>query len=188
MQKADLKQFDYKEVGKIDAEMWRSYYNRQFLKLFWQLLKLTKNQLGLNWWITLRIAFYAGWAAADYRINRKNVNQDRVRNNLIKFYKVVSGHVIEPFDHVKAGEFELAWWDIHRSSYKNNPKLERSLAEAAAAMYNISPNKLKEYAHYRAIAMILPRHVGDKKNETDWHEVRALLVKSWRSLHSVVNG
>lgn len=186
MPKADLKQFDYQKVALLDAEMWRSYYNHQFIKLFWQLIGLIKTQLGLSWFTTLRLAYYSAWAAADYRIHMGNVNHQRVRSNLVKFYKIVANNAVERFDYEKTGELELKWWDIHRSSFKNNKELERSLADAAAAMYNLKSMQLQEYAHYRAEAMILPRHVSDKENFTDWEQVHELLVKAWKSLHSAV--
>jgi hypothetical protein len=186
MAKANLRQFDYEKVANLDAGMWRSYYNHQFFKLFWQLLQLIRTQLGFNWSITIRLALYSAWAAADYRINRGHVNHQRLTKNLIKFYRIISDHATEPFNYQKAGELELAWWDIHRSSYENNEKLEQSLAAAAAAMYNTVPSSLKSYAHYRAEAMILPQHEGDKKNFTDWDKVNDLLIKAWQALHTAV--
>lgn len=184
--KTDLRNFDHEKVAKLDATMWRLYYNHQFFKLFWQLLRLTKSQLGLNWLLTIRLAFYSGWAAADYRINRKKLNKYRVLKNLVKFYKLVSDHAQDPFDYQKAGSLELKWWDIHRSSHENNSELEQSLAAAAATMYNVDSKSLREYAHYRAAAMIIPRHEGDKKNFTDWQRVTGLLTKAWQSLHKAV--
>lgn len=188
MLRADLTQFDYRKVAALDAEMWRSYYNHRFFRLFFQLVRLVRLQIGLNWLFTLRLAFYAGWAAAYYRINKKKgVDSARVVKNLTKFYQLISQNSLQPFDYRKAAELELAWWDVHRPSYKNSPALERSLAEGAAAIYSVKPSALKEYAHYRAVAMILPRHEGDdQKTPTDWQEVHRLLEKAWRSLHKTV--
>ncbi|HYH75588.1 MAG TPA: hypothetical protein VD735_06565, partial [Candidatus Saccharimonadales bacterium] len=72
-------------------------------------------------------------------------------------------------------------------STKNNPELERSLAEGAAAIYNVPASDLAEYAHYRAEAMILPRHEGDSQPvATDWPYITKLLVKAWGALHTAV--
>ena len=186
MPKADLRQFDYQEVARLDAEMWRAYYSHRFARLFWQLLGLIKSQLGLGWLTTFRLAYYSGWAAADYRLHRHSVNRQRVEKNLIKFYKIVSASSTESFDFEKAGKLELLWWDVHRASNENNEDLEQSLANAAAAMYSISSIQLKSYAHYRAEAMILPRHTGDKDNFTDWEKVHDLLARAWKSLYLAV--
>ncbi|HSX06360.1 MAG TPA: hypothetical protein VLG92_01415 [Candidatus Saccharimonadia bacterium] len=188
MTKTDIKNVDPKKVGQIDADMWRAYYNHQFFKLFSQLLLLIKYQLQLNWLLTIRLAYYSAWAAADYRIHKyKGVNNKRVLKNLTKFYGLLSKYNAEPFDYKKTARLELAWWDVHRRSYKNNPELERSLADAAAALYNVNVSSLKDYAHYRAEAMILPRHEGDhKEGQTDWQKITELTIKSWQALHTVI--
>lgn len=188
MRKINLQEIDYEKVAKYDADMWRSYYNHQFFKLFFQLVELIKHQLKIGWFLSVRLAFYAGWAAADYRIHKKKgIDSARVLKNLIKFYKLISDNATEPFHYKKAAELELAWWEVHRRSYQNNPALEQSLADGAAVIYNVPAEKLKEYAHYRAEAMILPRHEGDEqKVPTDWAEVHRLLVKAWSSLHNAI--
>ena len=188
MKKKDLTQFDYVKVAQLDSAMWRSYYNHEFHKLFWQLVKLIRSQLGLSWLTTVRLAYYSAWAAADYRIGKnRGVNIPRVLRNLTKFYKLVSTHSLYEFNHVKAAELELDWWNVHRKSTHNNKALELSLAKGAAAIYNVSTEKLSQYAHCRAEAMILPRHEGDSQiTFTDWDRVTVLLINAWKSLHSAV--
>jgi hypothetical protein len=187
MTKTNLRKFDYNRVAQIDGRMWHSYYNHRFHKLFWQMLLLLKNQLGLGWLKTLRLAFYSAWAAADYRIHRGNTNNGRIEKNLVKFYKLISDNSTEPFDYAKAGKLELDWWEVHRSSNKNNKQLEDSLAVAVAAMYNESPKKMTRYAHYRAEAMFLPGHTSDKITKTNWVKVEQLLKESWQELFQAVN-
>lgn len=188
MTKTDIRRFDYEAVGKLDAEMWRAYYNHQFIRLFLQLVLLVRQQLHLNWFMSLRMAFYSGWAATDYRLRKHTgTNNPRILKNLTKFYALVSRHSGLQFDYVRAAELELQWWEVHRASYKNNPALERSLAEAAAVVYGVDVDSLRDYARYRAQAMILPQHEGDDQpTPTDWPAVRALTVQSWKALHEAV--
>lgn len=187
MKQANLRQFDYQKVGKLDADMWRAYYNHQFLKLFWLLLKIIKDQLGLNWFVTARLAYHSAWAAADYRIHRGKVNSKRVLKNITKYYELISRNATEPFDYKKAGKLELAWWDIHRASYTNNKALEQSLADTFSVIYDVPPDKLEECAHYRAEAMMLPRHQGDsQENQTDWQHIETLTIKSWKALYIAI--
>lgn len=189
MRKTDLTEFDYREIARIDAEAWRSYYNHQFFKMFWQLLRGMRAQLRFNWFLTLRLAFYSGWAATDFRLKRGKENYPRILKNLTKYYKILSAHSQEPHDYKEAARLELEWWDIHRYPKKYEKSLEASLAEAAAVLYHIEPSKLKEYAHYRAEAMLLPAHSGDKgKQDPDelYREIEAMLIKSWLSLEKAV--
>lgn len=188
MARVDLRQFNYQKIGELDADMWQAYYNHQFLKLFWQLLRLMHEQVQQSWFVTLRLAFYSAWAAADYRIHRKQVNRQRVLRNITNFYRLVSGSATEPFDYKRTADLELVWWDVHRHSKANNQALEDALAAAAASMYNSAdPKDFMQYAHYRAEAMILPHHQGDgASNVTDWHHVKGLTIKSWKALYDAV--
>lgn len=185
MKKIDIRQFDYQKVATFDSEMWRAYYNHQFFKLFLLLVKLLKSQFGFSWFTTIKLAYYSAWAAAYYRIRKhKGVNNDRIVKNLTSFYALIAKRCTVEFDYKKAAELELAWWDIHRSSYENNDALEQSLADGAAAIYNIPATKLAEYAHFRAEAMILPRHNGDNQAEPiDWPKITELLVIAWGALY-----
>jgi hypothetical protein len=188
MSKSDLTQFDYQKMAQLDSDMWRAYYNHQFFRLFLLLVRLMRTQFRFNWFITLRLAYYSGTAAAYYRIKKhKGVNNDSVLRKLVQFYKLVSRNATEAFNYEEAAKLELAWWDIHRRSYKNNTELEQSLANSMAVIYNIAASGLSEYAHYRAEAMILPRHEGDSQPDPiQWETVTRMLNKAWGSLHAAV--
>ena len=187
MPKSDLRQFNYSKVAKLDTNMWRSYYNHQFLKMFFQLLRLMRTQLHMNWLIIFRLAYHAGVAATQYRLKRGNEDYNKALKHLTKFYELISKNCIEPFDYKKAGELELEWWDIHRYPEKYKKSLEQSLAQALAVVYSVDPKSLKDYAHYRKVAMLLPNHQGDSQlNPPSWQKIEDLLIKSWRSAHRAV--
>jgi len=188
MAKSNLRQFDYKKIARLDTDMWRSYYNHQFIKMFVQLLQVMRTQLHLNWFRTYRLAWYSAWAATSYRLRKGHENYPRVLKNLVKFYKIISDNCSEPFDYRRAAELELEWWDIHRYPTKYKKSLEQSLADTQAVIYNTSSVKFRDYAHNRAVAMLLPNHEGDKQvNPPNWEKVHKLVLKSWQSLHAAVH-
>jgi hypothetical protein len=188
MAKADLRQFDYKEVARLDGSMWRAYYNHQFIRMCWLLIKLMRSQLRVNWLVTLQLAYWAGTAAIIYRVKLGNENYDHVLRNLTKFYKLVSAKITSPFDYEKAAKLELEWWDIHRYPKKYKKSLAQSLADGAAVMYKVKADSLLKYAGYRAQAMQLPNHSGDDQPQpVDWDRIYGLLEKSWAGLHKSVN-
>lgn len=187
MAKIDLREFDYKRVAKLELDIWRAYYKHQFLKLFFLLFQLLRTQVHLNGYLTFKLAFYSAFAAADYRIKRGHENYERDLNKLVSFYRIISKHSVDPFDYKKAAKLEFEWWDIHRYPEKYKKTLEQGLAEATAAVHNVKPESLKEYAHYRAIAMMIPDHKGDRqKIKPDWQKAELLLLKSWQSLHQAI--
>jgi len=40
--RSDFRQFDPVATGRLDADMWRSYYERRPARLFWQLAQLER--------------------------------------------------------------------------------------------------------------------------------------------------
>jgi len=189
MAKTNLENFNYQKVAQADADMWRSYYNHQFFKMSVQLFKILKAQVGLNWYLTTKLAYYAGWAAADYRLNKGKENDQRIIKNLAKFEKIISDHAQKPFDYQKAAQLEYEWWQIHRYPDRYKKDLTEAVAEVMAVVYHVSPSSLKDYGCYRAKAMLLPEHTGDK-NKTDpdelYAQIKDLLEKSWHALYKAV--
>ncbi len=187
MAKKDISQFDYQSVAKLEVATWRAYYDHRFFKLFVLLFKLLGTQLQFNWYLTFKLAFYSAFAAADYRINRGHENYERDLKKLVSFYRIISSHATKPFDYKKAAQLEFEWWDIHRYPNKYKKTLEQGLAEATAEVYGVNPENLKQYAKYRAEAMMIPNHKGDKQEtKPDWRQAELLLIKSWYSAHKAV--
>ena len=166
--------------------MWRAYYNHQFFKMFMLLLRVMRTQLRLNWYQTFRLAYNSGRAAVNFRLKRGREDYNKVLKHLTRYYKIVSDHSLEPFDYKKTAKLELEWWDIHRYPKKYKKSLEQSLAENMAVVYKTDAAKLKDYAHWRAKAMMLPNHTSDEEEPTEWKKVKILLLKSWHSLHSAI--
>ena len=133
MAKSDLRQFDYKKVARLDTAMWRAYYNHQFIKLFFLLLQVMRSQLRLNWYLTVKMAYYAGWAAADYRLRKGREDYKKTLSNLTKYEKILSEHSIQPFDYEKVARLELEWWDIHR--YPKKYKKSLMISESELRLY-----------------------------------------------------
>ena len=95
----------------------------------------------------------------------------------------------EKFDFKKVANLELDWWFVDRypERYPSTTR-EDGLSAAMAAIYNIEPSKLVEYARYRAAAMVLQDEAEKIPNaETDWKKIGELLKLSYKSLRDAVN-
>jgi len=185
MTESDITQFDYKKVAKLDTDMWLSYsaVNRNSARLFIRALKLIKYQLQFSWLVTIKLAYYAGMAAASYRLKIGKENYPRALNNLTKLFRTVSNHSLQPFNYKKAAELELEWWDIQRYPEKYSKGLDQSLSENMATVFNVSSKKTSDYGLYRAKALALLHHHDKKLNEGELSE---LLLKAWKSLHDSI--
>jgi hypothetical protein len=183
----DIRDFDYAEVARLDSDMWRAYYAHHFFKLFLLLIKTLRTQFQFGLLLSLRAAYYAGHAAADYRLHIRRENFARIERKLTKFYKLLSDRSTRPFDYQKAATIELEWWNIHRYPKRYAKTLERSLAEEAAIIYGGDPEDFMEYGRYRTEAMDARDAAGNQKTEPDWKKIEKLLVESWRALHAAAN-
>jgi hypothetical protein len=186
---AHLKEFDPDEVARLETAMWRSYYERQRLRLFNQLSELLRTQYNMPLVRSNQVAYYAANAAFVFKKGKQRSDYEKALPDLVKFYQSVRKMSDIPFDVDRAARLELEWWIIHRERDKHTPgDLERSLAELQAEIYGIPVERLMEHGRLRAEAMT----IRDTKAETggvteaDWAKIDELLHQSWRSLSVAV--
>ena len=70
--KNDFRKFDPVNIGRLDARMWRSYYEKKPLILFFQLSKLMRTQFHAPLIRSFVMAFYSAKAAFVFK---KGVNR-----------------------------------------------------------------------------------------------------------------
>lgn len=189
--KTKMREFDPNEVARIETAMWRSYYDRQRLKLFLQLGEALRTQYKMPFWKSEWAAFQAAKAAFVFKDGKKREDYQQALPNLLKFYSSVRDMSDINFDVETAAKLELEWWIIHRER-ETQPagSLEKSLAELQSELYRVPPSRLEEHAKYRAEAMKI-RDTKAKEGgvtEEDWKKIDELLRLSWQSLHKAVNG
>lgn len=188
--KTDIRQFDPEIVGYLDTEMWRSYYDRKPLKLYFQLGHLVRRQFHAPFWRSQIMAFRAVRAAFIFKDGSVRADYEKALPDLKKYYTFINQLNKEPFDVNKAATLELEWWIVHRQrAQQSSGDLEQALAESAAAIYNVSPTILSEYAYYRTAAMEIRDHeaIKDGVSEDEWRQIEDLLQQSWNFLYSTLN-
>lgn len=188
--KTPIRQFDAQEIARLDTEMWRAYYAREHARLFGQLTELLQSQYHAPYVRANKMALHAAQAAFAFKDGNNRTNYEKALPHLEQLFTEVRRMSDVPFDAQQVAELELEWWIIHRERAKRQPgELERALAEAAAALYQVSAEKLTEYARFRTQAM----HIRDTKavrggvTEADWQQINQLLSQSWLALHQAVN-
>jgi hypothetical protein len=185
-----LRQFDADEVARLETAMWRSYYDRERLKLFAQLAELLRKQYKMPFVRSNLVAYYAAKAAVVFQRGRQRADYEQALPDLLKFYHSIRRMSDLPFDPNKAAKLELEWWIIHRQRAQHQPgDLQRALADLQAEIYGLSADRFMEHARLRAEAMTIrdtrAEHGG--VTEADWAQIDRLLHESWRDLHRVIN-
>jgi hypothetical protein len=182
----DLRAFDPGEAGRLDAEMWRSYYDRDRLLLFRQLAELLRAQYHLSVtqsWVT---AFHAARAAVRFQKGTRRAEYEAALPDLLAFYAAVLGPRRDP---ARAARLELEWWILHRErTAPPRQALEQALAALQAEIYQMPIERFSEHARLRAEAMLFRDNKAAQSalSEADWETIRDLLQQSWQSLHAAL--
>ena len=184
-----MREFDPDEVARLETAMWRSYYEKQRLRLFNQMTELLRTQYHMTPVKSNLVAYYAANAAFVFKEGKERSDYEKALPDLIKFYSAMRKMSDIPFDVDRAAQLELEWWIIHRQRAQHAPgDLDRALAALQAELYRVPVDRVMEHGRLRAEAMT----IRDTKAETtgvteeDWAKINELLRESWRSLAQVV--
>lgn len=184
-----LREFDPDEVARLETAMWRSYYDKQQVRLFFQLAELLRKQYNMPFVRSNAVAYRAAKAAFVFKRGKQRSDYEKALPDIIKFYEAIRKVSDIPFDVDRVSRLELEWWIIHRQRAQHaEGDLARSLAELQAAIYNLPVEKFMEHGKLRADAMTIrdTKQEAGGVSEADWAQIGELLKGSWRSLAQVV--
>jgi hypothetical protein len=187
---SNLREFDPDEVARLETAMWRSYYDKERVKLFRELAELMRTQYGMPFVRSNAVAYQAARAAFVFKDGRSRADYEKALPNLVKFYSEIRKISESEFDVDRAARLELEWWIVHRErKSRGRGDLERALAELPAEIYNLPADRLREHARLRAEAMTIRDDKAEEGGvtEADWATIDQLLRDSWRSLWQAVN-
>jgi hypothetical protein len=184
-----LREFDANEVARLETAMWRSYYEKQRVKLFNQLSELLRTQYHMPLVRSNQVAYYAANAAFTFKKGSGRADYEKALPDLVKFYGAIRKMSDIPFDVDRVARLELEWWIIHRERARHPPgDLEKSLAELQAEIYRVPVDRLMEHGRLRAEAMVIRDTKAERGGvtEEDWTRINELLKQSWNSLAQAV--
>lgn len=185
-----LRRFDPTEVGRLEAAMWRSYYQKREVRLFNQLTELLRTQYNLPFFRSNKVGYSAARAAFVFKGGHNRAEYEKALPYLVDFYSAIHRVSDIDFNIDRAARLELEWWIIHRERARHKiADLERALAELPAELYQMPAEKLAEHARLRAEAMTIRDTKADEGGvtEEDWKKIEEMLRASWRSLYEAVN-
>ena len=180
---SDLRTFDAAAVGKMDTDMWRSYYERRPLRLFEQMITLLGTQYGMRPLEAVVNAYRAAHAAFVFKDGHSRADYEKALPDLEAYYRDIASMSARPFDSKRAAALELEWWIVHR---ENPPELPNALAALQSEIYGVPAGRFAEHARLRAQAMDLRDGKGAAITEEDWQRIGDMLHASWTSLHDAI--
>ena len=186
----DLRRFDADGVARLETAMWRSYYDKQRLRLFLELRELMGVQYRFPRLASFEEAYLATRAAFVFKAGKERPDYQKALPYLERYYEEIARIGNLNFDPKRVAALELEWWIVHRQEDRYSfEELATACARMMAEMYGADLGRLMEHGRLRAEAMkIRDRNaVAGGLTDADWQQIERLLQGAYRSLYHVVN-
>jgi hypothetical protein len=179
----DMKGFNPQEMGRLEASMWRSYYDGHWLHLAKLTMDGACGQFGFSWWDASLLSVHAARSALFFR---SNTDDPRCLPELEQYYTIIGQASGRDFDVRAVSALELAWWKARRRNMA--PKdYGRIIAQQASLYYGVPEASVLPGSVLRAEAMAYrdTRPEG-KVTEADWQEIARQLDLSYTGLKAAI--
>lgn len=186
--KHSIRQFDPTAVARLETAMWRSYYDRNPVLLFWQLAGGLRQQFQAPFWRSFTLGFQATKAAFVFKRGQSNADYQQALPELTTYYGDIQELTVESFTIPDMAREELNWWIVHRQRDRYSyVDLADALDSTAAVLYRQPIARFTRYGQLRADAMRLCDEAGRGATEADWQRIEQRLNQAWSELHRVVS-
>lgn len=183
--KPSLTGFDPARMGRLEASMWRSYYEHRWVALALDGLRVSCGEYGYSWWDGLRTSALAARAALHFR---GATDDPRCLPLLRRYYGIIREGMSLGFDADEAARLELEWWRQRRRKLAPTVYAE-TIAANVALVYGRDPSGLLSPSLKRAEAMHYRDRYGrgeGKMTEENWAEVERQLVEAYSEMKAIL--
>jgi hypothetical protein len=177
----DLTGFSPAAVARTETDMWRRYYEKNYLPLVWDLYSLGRQQYGFSPWQSAQLALNAGVAAARFQPAGAAHHPETALPALTRYYTVLLLAAPARFDVAQAARLELSWWEARRHAVAP-ANYALTIAQGAALVYGIDNAAMRQAAQHRAAAMAYRDAQGRAMRPADWQWIEAELGAAYRLL------
>src|SRR5690348_17098920 len=116
--KADLRAFDPAGTAQLETAMWRDYYEKHYLRLFYHLYESSRTQVGFSPLDSVRIALAAAQAAKAFQPTHSRREAAAALPHLVVYYSLLGGAAPAAFDVQQLADLELDWWQARREAVR----------------------------------------------------------------------
>lgn len=174
----DMAAFEPAAMGRIEARMWRRYYEGRWLQLGCGVLDAACGQYGFSWWDGTRLALDAVRAAAAFRVRQ---DDPVYLPALTHYYGIVRRAAPVRFSPADAARLELRWWSERREDVPPSDYAV-TVARLTAMLYGLPTEAALPSAQGRVDAMVYRDARGSRMTDADWQEVEGRLVAAYADL------
>ncbi len=177
--------FDPDHVAKLETEVWRSYYAKQWLRVLYLTERTSAVEFHIPFPLSLAAAYWATRAALAFKPVKNDL--PATLSALDRYYRLVRRFSGLTFDPAEVARTELRYWVVHRelSGGDDHTALVDVLADLHSATFDISQERAHESADWRAKAAITVDGITGRRSTDlvgDWHLLEDQLGRCYRSL------
>lgn len=178
---ADLRAFDPKDMAARETAMWRDYYDKRYVRLFWDLYRSSRAEFKFSPLDSFRIALAAAHAARLFQPTKSREEAGVALPPLEVYYSLLRKGAPADFDPDKAAQLELDWWQARRE--KAPPQdYARTIAATASMVYGADNPSIAESGALRAEAMAYRDARDNKMTDGDWRAISDQLTAAYGKL------
>lgn len=178
--------FDPDVMARLETEMWRNYYDRNYPQLTIKLWETTRTQFGGSPFSALQIAYHASEAARIFQPSRNRKEAEAALPALQRYYEIIRKQSGGNFDPATVALLELDWWQLRRE-HAPREKIIEVIAELYGQLNGKPAAVMMDAARYRVEAM----SYRDARRRTgltteEWNTVEQILRHSYHNLKEAV--
>ncbi|MEJ2267171.1 MAG: hypothetical protein P8X95_27315 [Anaerolineales bacterium] len=180
-----MKVFNPERIANYEANGWRAYYDRKWLRLLRLIVALAQEEFRIPFPNSLLAAYYitrasAAWVPVDH-------DARVVQAHYEKFYRLARRYSGLIFDPAQVGALELKYNDVHRRLAGEADKTEfiETMVELHSALFDIGLDQALESAELRVKAnntVDLITSGASSDVEGDWERIEAYLTQCYHSI------
>jgi hypothetical protein len=188
-----IRSFDPVLVGRRECDAWAAYYRREWVPFLRAAIGMVDAGFGMGRRRTLLGAWYvlrANQLWAPYPDN----DPDGAREQMRRFYALVSTGGHPHLDPVRAARLEVEWWRVHRMHQHADDvtegELTAALVELYAYVYQVPAITVRDAARLRVEAMDCSDRwvaAGSDRDDPLLARERRLLVASYAALRDAID-
>lgn len=182
---ADLRSFDADAVGRLEAGMWRDYYDHNHNALIKKLYALYREVYHFSPSDSAQLAYTAGRAAQAFQPTDSREKAQVALPLLEQHYTVLSSRGGEKFDPNKAAALELDWWQLRREG-ATPTEYSKVVADVSKEVFGVENDHTQKSALLRAQMMSYRDARRGHMQPADWKHIEENLIESYRELKAGV--
>jgi len=176
--------FDPDRVALLEAEGWRSYYDRDYPRIFWLMTQLTREQFHVP--LPLAAVAAVRIAIAMRAFIPRDHDMAAVRTKIERYYAIVRSYSGFAKDLRRVSELEADYWDVHRRLIGKPDKREftETMVALHAAVFGLTPERSRESAELRVEANNTVDRItaGSPNADAEWALLKQQLSDCYRSI------